>query len=57
MADLHEKPIEHNVDAPGQPISEKKRKKRERPDPGLSLFAFFAADAAYAAGSTVSSGT
>ncbi|MBQ9909950.1 MAG: MFS transporter [Lachnospiraceae bacterium] len=30
MADLHEKPIEHNVDAPGQPISEKKRKKREK---------------------------
>ncbi len=30
MADLHEKPIEHNVDAPRQPISEKKRKKREK---------------------------
>ena len=30
MADLREKPIEHNVDAPGQPISEKKRRKREK---------------------------
>ncbi|MCR5005989.1 MAG: glycoside-pentoside-hexuronide (GPH):cation symporter [Clostridiales bacterium] len=30
MADQNKRPIEHNVDAPGQPISEKKRKKREK---------------------------
>ena len=30
MEDLKQKPREHNVDAPGQPISEKKRKKREK---------------------------
>ena len=30
MAELNNKPIEHNVDAPGQPITEKKRKKREK---------------------------
>ena len=30
MSDLTKKPIEHNVDAPGQPISEKKRRKREK---------------------------
>ena len=30
MADEKNRPIEHNVDAPGQPISEKKRKKREK---------------------------
>ena len=30
MAEKKVKPIEHNVEAPGQPISEKKRKKREK---------------------------
>ncbi len=30
MADLTQKPIDHNVDAPGQPISDRKRKKREK---------------------------
>ncbi len=30
MAHQNQKPIEHNVDAPGQPITEKKRKKREK---------------------------
>ncbi len=30
MADQKKRPIEHNVDAPGQPITEKKRKKREK---------------------------
>ncbi len=30
MADVNQKPIEHNVDAPGEPISERKRKKREK---------------------------
>ena len=30
MAEQQQKPIEHNVDAPGAPISEKKRKKREK---------------------------
>ena len=30
MEEQNKKPIEHNVDAPGQPISERKRKKRER---------------------------
>ena len=30
MEDLKQKPIEHNVDAPGEPISAKKRKKREK---------------------------
>ncbi|MBQ5959062.1 MAG: MFS transporter [Firmicutes bacterium] len=30
MDELNQKPKEHNVDNPGQPISEKKRKKREK---------------------------
>ena len=30
MKDQKQKPIEHNVEAPGQPITEKKRKKREK---------------------------
>ncbi len=30
MSDLQQRPIEHNVDAPGQPISVKKRRKREK---------------------------
>ena len=30
MAEKIQKPIEHNVDAPGEPISERKRKKREK---------------------------
>ena len=30
MKELNQKPMEHNVDAPGQPISEKKRRKREK---------------------------
>ncbi|MCR5456572.1 MAG: MFS transporter [Clostridiales bacterium] len=30
MEEMNNKPIEHNVDAPGQPISKRKRKKREK---------------------------
>ena len=30
MTELNQKPIEHNVDAPGEEISSKKRKKRQK---------------------------
>ena len=30
MESTNQKPIEHNVDAPGKPISPRKRKKREK---------------------------